>query len=195
MTLPIHNWNYSPQKEAKKNSTDSQRYYLFTLAQYMPHLTPLFGLVIDKLEQNAAHNRFKGWKAMAHEWALFINACCTPEDSDCHSYQKEREAWIGAMNMWEFAIHHRALMLSSLMMDGADFDSARKDWTWLWSKHPEVNRFFDFGISYTKPELLCDEEEGAYLSIDDQLFVDCADSLSQLIPGPVVVENRSDWEN
>ena len=82
MTLPIHNWNYSPQKEAKKNSIDSQRYYLFTLSQYMPHLAPLFGLVIDKLEQNAANNRFKGWKAMAHEWALFINACCTPEDSE-----------------------------------------------------------------------------------------------------------------
>ena len=195
MTLPIHNWNYSPQKEAKENSTNSQRYYLFTLMQYMPHLAPMFGLVLNKLEQNAANNRFKGWKSMAHEWSLFINACCTPEDFDCHSYQKEREAWIGAMTVWDFAIHHRALMFSSLMMDGVNFDTACKDWAWLWENHPEENRFFEFGINYKQPNLLFDEEKESHLSIDDQQFVDCNSSLSQLLPGLIMLENPFDREN
>ena len=135
-------------------------------------------MVIDKLEQNAAKNRFKGWKSKAYEWSLFINACCTPEDSDCPSYQKEREAWIDAMNMWEFAIHHRALMISSSMMDGSDFEAAHKDWMWLWEKYPVKNQIFGCGIIYKQPNLLFDDNDNSYLSIDDQLFVGCDASFS-----------------
>ena len=196
--LKPQNWNYGPTEEAKRNSIDSQRYYMYNLAIYAPRLAPLFNVIIEKIESNAADNIYKGWKAIAHEWANFINACCTApswDNADTMPYAQERDNWIGQMTLQDFAIHHRALMISSVMMDGADFEEALIDWEWMWQEHPEDNKIMDGGYVFQKPNNLRHRGKSVDIKIDDNLFRGCETTVAEFKAVPVIMTSWGNLDN
>ena len=192
------NWNYSPTSQAKDNSVNSQRYYMYILAIHIPKLAPLFNIIIDKIESNADKNEFKGWKSIAHEWANFINACCTApswDNADTMPYAQERDNWISQMTLQDFAIHHRALMISSVMMDGANFEEALNDWEWMWQEHPQDNKIMDGGYVFQQPNNLRHRGKSIDIKIDDNLFRGCETTVAEFKAVPILMTSLSNLDN
>jgi len=182
--LSSDNWGYTPTKEAKAKCIESQRFYLYTIAAWMPHHAEAFNDIISLMERNAKTNKYTGWKALAREWARFINACCTPpnvEDKMSHlDYGKERLRWIDNMTLAESAIHHRAIQICAVMMDGASYDEALEDWAWMWKNHPDDNRDWHGDYEFRRPDLLVNmASPSEQYQFNDYYFTTCNTSVEQ----------------
>ena len=167
-------WNIKPENESAFYTFQSQRYFLSMITEHVPEARRAFMTAIRVMELIPSKSKFTGWKALANEWAHFLNAMIYHDDKRFF-YHMEANAIIKNTEAQNFGVLHRALNIAANQMDHMSFREALELWKTLCKEQPKDFRYFitEYGEwEWDTPNQLVDSEDGTLVAeVDDSYWL------------------------
>ena len=169
--LRTRDWNYQPERKALWRAVQSQQYFLWIYAEYMPEHHHIVEAFCEKIDECAIRRqKYTGWKALAHEWVRFVNALREPTNNKLRYYELVKYL-LEIMDAKAYSLHHRTLIISSTMLENCSFQESCREWERIWKRFPAVRILTaDENVEFIAPDVLSVSEET--ITIDDEYFLD-----------------------